>query len=252
MIEIMETRSKAKEKFTADTDAIMGLLSLAPAILELKSKPEVNARLEPLHTDEYTRLQIWTDDSMRHIPKKILCFDADDTMIDYAATNKAQKFIFFHEEKLRAKIKYARENDIGLAIVTSRIFEQDKSIKLSVLALAQILGLENFAWIYYTNHQDKSPALTNLWYEYYRWDPDFQNEIVLVEDLDEFLAECVKEGFRVIRAEGKDRQGKYLDHAQAFMDGKPFPEVKFEDSPLLPNRFPAPDEKKEGRKRVKR
>lgn len=214
MAESRRTTNEEKS-FVSSTSQVASLL------------PPVNSPADTKKADTLIKTQIYTAMNLQPPelrttkPKRIMCLDVDETLIDFNASYAAQKLVFIHREKLDQKIKYAVEHDILLAIVTSRSHPECNSF-LSIENIVLELGKENFAWIFYTHAHAKSYILDYLWEKYYFAKKEDRALLCLVDDQEYNLRDCMVD-YLVIKADKEDPNLTHLALMQDFMEGKPLP-----------------------------
>jgi hydroxymethylpyrimidine pyrophosphatase-like HAD family hydrolase len=148
-------------------------------------------------------------------PKGILCFDVDETLLNYWQTRLSGRLSLINPEKIENILKKAKENNIIVMVITARAFENpyDLPHPLNIMATLEKLGLHYFNTLFFTNANHKFPVLNLLNAMYFEDSTKSLSKISLVDDSLEILGPCKMLGFNAIHVEDN-----YLDKINEFLD----------------------------------
>ncbi len=127
----------------------------------------------------------------------MLVIDIDDTLYDVKKTREQRQLFFILKEKLIDVMKYAKQKNIKVVLMTAReyIKEIDSKMLNSVIKILNHFPPQLFSSVYFTNCTLKLFALKYIQTEY----PHLQNkDICLIDDAEEHYQPCCDAGYTVI------------------------------------------------------
>lgn len=148
-------------------------------------------------------------------PIGILVFDIDGTLYD------GKKRTVLNKERIQKIIEKALKNNILIVAATARHFlraEQKSDLPQKenpVIQIIQEIHPNAFSWVYFTDNKSKKNVLEDLKIKHGAHLLDAKTKICLVDDQDDFIAECRQAGFGTIQV---DAQNEYLDAIDEYID----------------------------------